>query len=120
MARRSLESQGCNQRREKKKIISFKSWKDGTTIKIQKKSQVARLTEAYCKYLDYLYTIDMPYTAPHHQRSPRYENTTTMKSGDPDLQAGSNGKARGLQENNKDVVQSLKRTRKRKFIHPRG
>ena len=29
----------------------------------------------------------MPYTAPHHQRS-RYENTTTMKSGDPDLQAG--------------------------------
>ena len=38
-------------------------------------SQRARgLTEEYCRYLDYLATIDISYTAPWHQRH-RYEST---------------------------------------------
>ena len=51
-------------------------------------SQVAiGWTKTYCKYLDYLHMVGISYTALYHQRC-RYENTITMKSGDPDLQAG--------------------------------
>ena len=37
------------------------------------------------------YTIDISYSAPYHHWS-RYENTITMKSGDPDLQASPTAK----------------------------
>ena len=61
-------------------------------------SQVAiGWTETYCKYLDYLCTVDISYTAPNHRRS-RDENTITMKSGDPDLQAGPMAKREDLRK----------------------
>ena len=44
-------------------------------------------TEAYCRYLDYLVTVDITHVAPHHQRH-RYESTITMKCSDSDLQLG--------------------------------
>ena len=44
-------------------------------------------TGAYCRYLDYLVTVDITYVAPHHERH-RYESIITMKCSDPDLQLG--------------------------------
>ena len=44
-------------------------------------------TEEYCRYLDYLTTIDISYTAPWHQRH-RYESTITLACNDEDRQAG--------------------------------
>ena len=44
-------------------------------------------TEEYCRYLDYLTTIDISYTASWHQRH-IYESTMTLACNDEDLQAG--------------------------------
>ena len=44
-------------------------------------------TEEYCRYLDYLTTIDISYTAPWHQRH-RYKNTHMLVCYDEDRQAG--------------------------------
>ena len=43
-------------------------------------------TEEYCRYLDYLTTIDISYTALWHQRD-RYESTITLACNDEDRQA---------------------------------
>ena len=44
-------------------------------------------TEEYCRYLDYLTTIDISYTAPWHQKH-RYESTNTLAGNVADRQAG--------------------------------
>ena len=44
-------------------------------------------TEDYCRYLDYLTTIDISSSAPYHQRH-RYENTISMKCNDTNPQPG--------------------------------
>ena len=57
--------------------------------------------------------VDISYTAPNHQRS-RYENTITMKSGDPDLQAGPMAKREDFKKTTKNVVESLKKNKEKK------
>ena len=99
-------------------IIIPQSWTDGRTMNIQKFQTAVGWNEAYCRYLDYFCTVDISYIAPHHQRS-RNDNTITMKSGDPDLQAGSMAKTRRLQENNKRCC-TVSEKNKRKFLHPKA
>ena len=43
--------------------------------------------ETFCRFLDYLTTVDITHYATHHQRK-RYESTVTMKCNDPNLQSG--------------------------------
>ena len=84
-------------------------------MNIQKFQSAVGWNEAYCTYLDYFCTVDISYIAPHHQRS-RNDNTITMKSGDPDLQAFPMAKREDFKKTTKDVVRSLKRTRENSFI----
>ena len=64
--------------------------------------------EAYCRYLDRLYTFDISYAATHYYQRSRYENTITMKSVDPDLQAGFVAKREGFKEATK-MLKSLRK-----------
>ena len=96
-------------------IIIPQSWINGRTMNIQAFQSAVGWNAAYCRYLDYFCTVDISYIAPHHQRS-RNDNTITMKSGDPDLQAFPMAKREDFKKTTKDVVQSLKRTRENSFI----
>ena len=82
---------------------------------------------AYCKYMDYLTTVDIFNSAPYHQRH-RDENTITMKSGDPDHQAGPMAKREdykmttkllcSLRQEVNSFIPKEKRTRQRNLLDP--
>ena len=74
---------GARKHNDHPSILS--SWQNDEQYRI---SQLAiGWTETYCRYLDYLTTIDTSHHAPYHQRS-RYESTITMKKNDPNPQSG--------------------------------
>ena len=95
-------------------------------------SQMAQgWTEAYCRHLDYLVTVDITHVAPHHQRH-RYESTITMKCTDSDLQLGPmkdgddyQATARLLVNIRKEQgranthIPKMQRTRQRNTLHPK-
>ena len=70
-------------------------------------------TEEYCRYLDYLTTIDIYYMAPWHQRH-RYESSITLACND--RQAGKM-KARKIQTHFENSRKSLTRSRTTEFLH---
>ena len=55
--------------------------------KYRNSQQAHGWTEEFCRYLDYLTTIDISYTAPSHQRH-RCESTITLVCNHDDRQAG--------------------------------
>ena len=55
--------------------------------KYRNSQQAHGWTEEYCRYLDYLTTIDISFSAPWHQRH-WYESTITLVCNDEDRQAG--------------------------------
>ena len=55
--------------------------------KYRKTQQAHGWTEEYCRYPDYLTTIDISYIAPWHQRH-QYESTITLACNDEDRVAG--------------------------------
>ena len=88
MANRSLESQRRHERGSETHENKNPSILVRMTDEQYRSSQMAHgWTEAYCRYLDYLVTVDTTHVAPHHQRH-RYEGTITMKCSDPDLHLG--------------------------------
>ena len=87
MAKRSLESEGRHKSSDKKK------GKDAITLRWQQDEQyresqmVHGWTEEYCKYLDYLQTIDIDCAATWWHRH-RYESTVTLAMTTKDRQCG--------------------------------
>ena len=85
VATRPLESNGCQQR-------SKETWKGHNHNQVAtgwevKTFSASPWTEEYCRYLDFLITIDISYIAPRHQRH-LYESTITLACNDEDRQAG--------------------------------
>ena len=67
-------------------------------------------TEEYCRYLDYLTTIDISYTASWHQRH-RSECTITLACNDEDLHAGPMKATRDFKPTTK-ILTSLRQEKK--------
>ena len=74
-------------------------------------------TETYCKYLDYLPTIDISHNAPYHQRS-RYENTITLKSNDPNPQSGPMWKREDYQATTQALLSLREEQRRTNTFYP--
>ena len=67
-------------------VVSSSEEDERMTQRDRESQKVHGWTEDYCRYLDYLTTIDISHSATWHQRN-RYENTILLGSND-DEQAG--------------------------------
>ena len=82
MGTRPTESNGCQNRSKGTIVIRWQE--DGNYRNSQ---QAHGCTEQYCRYQDYLTTIDKSYPAPWHQRH-WYESTIALVCNDEDRQPG--------------------------------
>ena len=133
MANRSLESPRRHERavkhnENKNPSISVRCMTDEQN----RSSQMAHgWTGAYCRYFDYLVTVDITHVAPHHQRH-RYESTITMKWSVSDLQLGPMKDRDDYQATTRLLVNirkeqsrantyilKMQRTRQRSTLHPK-
>ena len=116
MAKRPLESNGCPKRskREGSRHHCVIRWQEDEKYR---NSQEARgWTEENCRYLDYLTTIDISYTAPWHQRH-RYESTITLVCNDDESPSWTNESRKRSQTYYENSRRSSTRTRTTEFLY---
>ena len=87
-------------------------WQDDE--KYRNSRQAHGWTEEYCRYLDYLTTIDISYITPWHQRD-QYECTITLVCNDEDRQAGPMKARKDFKPTTK-ILASLRQEQGRQFF----
>ena len=90
------------------------SWQEDD--KYRTSQQAHGWTEEHCRYLDYLTTIDIAYTALLHQRH-RYEGTITLVCNDEDRQAGPTKARRDFKTHYENSRKFSTRTRTTELLH---
>ena len=87
-------------------------WQDDE--KYRNSRQAHGWTEEYCRFLDYLTTIDISYITPWHQRD-QYECTITLVCNDEDRQAGPMKARKDFKPTTK-ILASLRQEQGRQFF----